>query len=67
MGRRFVELGAELIICAGRLELLEATAAQLRGDFAGRLTPSGAIFATARQSMPCWTRSGAMPRLTCWS
>ncbi len=30
MGRRFVELGAELIICGRRLELLEATAAQLR-------------------------------------
>ena len=27
MGRRFVELGAELIICGRRLELLEATAA----------------------------------------
>ena len=26
MGRRFVELGAELIICGRRLELLEATA-----------------------------------------
>src|SRR5216684_3856572 len=36
MGRRFVELGAELIICGRRLELLEATAAQLRGDFAGK-------------------------------
>jgi NAD(P)-dependent dehydrogenase (short-subunit alcohol dehydrogenase family) len=33
MGRRFVELGAELIICGRRLELLEQTAAQLRGDF----------------------------------
>ena len=37
MGRRFVELGAELIICGRRLELLEATAAQLRGDFAGKV------------------------------
>ena len=26
MGRRFLELGAELIICGRRLELLEATA-----------------------------------------
>ena len=26
MGRRFAELGAELIICGRRLELLEATA-----------------------------------------
>jgi NAD(P)-dependent dehydrogenase (short-subunit alcohol dehydrogenase family) len=32
MGRRFAELGAELIICGRRLELLEQTAAQLRGD-----------------------------------
>src|SRR5207253_6911837 len=32
MGRRFVELGAELIICGRRLELLEQTAAQLRAD-----------------------------------
>ena len=38
MGRRFVELGAELIICGRRLELLEATAAQLRGDCGGKVT-----------------------------
>jgi NAD(P)-dependent dehydrogenase (short-subunit alcohol dehydrogenase family) len=37
MARRFVELGAELIICGRRLELLEATAAQMRGDFAGKV------------------------------
>jgi len=37
MGRRFVELGAELIICGRRLELLEAAAAQMRGDFAGKV------------------------------
>src|SRR6202166_488258 len=36
MGRRFVELGAELIICGRRLELLEATAAQMRGDLGGK-------------------------------
>lgn len=36
MGRRFVELGAELIICGRRLELLEATAAQMREDFGGK-------------------------------
>ena len=29
MGHRFVELGAELIICGRRLELLEATAARI--------------------------------------
>jgi len=37
MGRRFAELGAELIICGRRLELLEATAAQLRDDFGGKV------------------------------
>jgi NAD(P)-dependent dehydrogenase (short-subunit alcohol dehydrogenase family) len=30
MGRRFLELGAELIICGRRLELLERTAAEMR-------------------------------------
>ena len=38
MGRRFVELGAELIICGRRLELLEQTAAQLRGDLSGKVS-----------------------------
>ena len=38
MGRRFLELGAELIICGRRLELLEATAAQMRGDSGGKVT-----------------------------
>jgi NAD(P)-dependent dehydrogenase (short-subunit alcohol dehydrogenase family) len=33
MGRRFAELGASLIICGRRLELLEQTAARLRADF----------------------------------
>ena len=37
MGRRFLALGAELIICGRRLELLEATAAQMRDDFGGRV------------------------------
>src|SRR3954464_10186549 len=32
MARRFAELGAELIICGRRLELLEQTAAQLRSE-----------------------------------
>ncbi len=39
MGRRFLELGAELVICGRRLELLEATAGQLRGDTGGKVTP----------------------------
>ena len=38
MGRRFVELGAELIICGRRLELLEATAAQMRSDLGGKVS-----------------------------
>jgi NAD(P)-dependent dehydrogenase (short-subunit alcohol dehydrogenase family) len=37
MGRRFLELGAELVICGRRLELLEATAAKLRSDFGGKV------------------------------
>jgi NAD(P)-dependent dehydrogenase (short-subunit alcohol dehydrogenase family) len=37
MGRRFAELGAELTICGRRLELLEATAAQIRGDLGGKV------------------------------
>ena len=48
MGRRFVELGAELIICGRRLELLEATAAQMRDEL-------GAKVAVAR----CDIRDGA--------
>jgi NAD(P)-dependent dehydrogenase (short-subunit alcohol dehydrogenase family) len=38
MGRRFVGLGAELLICGRRLELLEATAAQMRNDPGGKVT-----------------------------
>jgi NAD(P)-dependent dehydrogenase (short-subunit alcohol dehydrogenase family) len=37
MGHRFVELGAELIICGRRLELLEATAAKMRSELGGRV------------------------------
>jgi NAD(P)-dependent dehydrogenase (short-subunit alcohol dehydrogenase family) len=38
MGRRFAELGAELVICGRRAELLEETAAKLRGEFGGKVT-----------------------------
>src|SRR5215213_1730845 len=38
LGRRFVELGAKLIICGRRLELLETTAARIRGDLGGKVT-----------------------------
>jgi NAD(P)-dependent dehydrogenase (short-subunit alcohol dehydrogenase family) len=41
MGRRFVELGAELVICGRRLELLETTAAQIRGELGGKVTALG--------------------------
>ena len=37
MARRFAELGAGLIICGRRLELLEQTATQLRVDLAGEV------------------------------
>ena len=35
MGRRFLELGADLIICGRRLELLETTAAEMRKEGGG--------------------------------
>jgi NAD(P)-dependent dehydrogenase (short-subunit alcohol dehydrogenase family) len=38
MGHRFVELGAELIICGRRLELLEATAEQMRSELGGKIS-----------------------------
>src|SRR5436309_1109727 len=38
MGRRFAELGAELVICGRRLELLEATAVQLRGELNAKVS-----------------------------
>src|SRR5438309_11953599 len=39
MGSRFVELGAELIICGRRLELLQETAARMRSELGGKVTP----------------------------
>src|SRR4051795_2032805 len=38
MGRRFAELGAELIICGRRLELLEATAAEIRSEMGAKVS-----------------------------
>jgi NAD(P)-dependent dehydrogenase (short-subunit alcohol dehydrogenase family) len=38
MGHRFLELGAELIRCGRRLELLEATAAEMRRNSGGKVT-----------------------------
>jgi NAD(P)-dependent dehydrogenase (short-subunit alcohol dehydrogenase family) len=48
MGRRFVELGAELIICGRRQELLEATAEKMRSDLGGKIS-----------TMKCDVRDGA--------
>jgi len=41
MGHRFVELGAELIICGRRLEMLEATAARMRSELGGKVAVLG--------------------------
>ena len=38
MGRRFLELGAELIICGRRSDVLEATAAGMRAAVGGNIT-----------------------------
>jgi NAD(P)-dependent dehydrogenase (short-subunit alcohol dehydrogenase family) len=38
MGRRFLELGADLVICGRRRELLEQTAAVFRGDPGGKIS-----------------------------
>jgi NAD(P)-dependent dehydrogenase (short-subunit alcohol dehydrogenase family) len=38
MGRRFAELGAELIICGRRLELLEQAASAMRSDLGVKVT-----------------------------
>jgi NAD(P)-dependent dehydrogenase (short-subunit alcohol dehydrogenase family) len=48
MGHRFVELGAELIICGRRLELLEATAARMRSEPGGKV---GVISCDIRDSV----------------
>jgi NAD(P)-dependent dehydrogenase (short-subunit alcohol dehydrogenase family) len=48
MGRRFLELGADLIICGRRLELLEATAAGMRASPGGKVS-----------AMRCDIRDGA--------
>ena len=37
MGRRFVALGAELIICGRRLDMLETTASRLRDELGGKV------------------------------
>jgi NAD(P)-dependent dehydrogenase (short-subunit alcohol dehydrogenase family) len=37
IGHRFVELGAELIICGRRLELLETTALRMRSELGGKV------------------------------
>src|SRR3954447_25761736 len=39
MGRRFLGLGAELIICGRRLELVEETSANMRNETGGKVAP----------------------------
>ncbi len=41
MGRRFLELGAELVICGRRIDRLEATADELRKHTGGKVFPLG--------------------------
>jgi NAD(P)-dependent dehydrogenase (short-subunit alcohol dehydrogenase family) len=41
MGRRFRELGADLVICGRRLDLLEATVAAMRREPGGKVTTIG--------------------------
>ena len=41
MGRRFIELGAELIICGRRLEVLEVTAGRMRSELGGKVSAVG--------------------------
>ena len=38
MGRRFLALGAELVICGRKLDRLEATAAEMRAQSSGKVT-----------------------------
>src|SRR3984893_10941036 len=38
MGRRFLDLGAELIICGRRLELLQATAEAMRAESGAKVS-----------------------------
>jgi len=40
MGRRFLALGAELVICGRKLDRLEATAAEMRKETGGKVTIS---------------------------
>ena len=48
MARRFAELGAELVICGRRPDMLEATATAIREAFGGRV-----------EAIPCDIRDGA--------
>jgi NAD(P)-dependent dehydrogenase (short-subunit alcohol dehydrogenase family) len=41
MGHRFVELGADLIICGRRPDMLEATAARIRSELGGKVAAIG--------------------------
>jgi NAD(P)-dependent dehydrogenase (short-subunit alcohol dehydrogenase family) len=39
MARRFVELGADLVICGRRVDVLEATASKIADDLGGKIDP----------------------------
>ncbi|MCP5366912.1 MAG: SDR family oxidoreductase [Hyphomicrobiales bacterium] len=41
IGRRYLELGAELVICGRRVEVLEATAQEFRAETGGTVTTHG--------------------------
>ena len=48
MGRRFLALGAELVICGRKLDRLDATASEMRKETGGKVT-----------AIPCDVRDGA--------
>jgi len=48
MGRRFLALGAELVICGRKLDRLDATASEMRKETGGKVT-----------TIPCDVRDGA--------
>ena len=62
MGRRFLSLGADLVICGRKLDRLEATAADMRRDSGGRVTTMACDIrdggAVERMMDQIWRESG---------